>query len=225
MVVIIKLRATQSEMRLVRNEVIASGAVKAYKVYFAFDESWSGLKRIALFRAGTISIETPLDENDMCQIPWEVLKEPGVELYIGAVGVDHEVKVLPTVWVNVGTIQVGVGNTNLSSPSPSLYQQLLSMIGDLKTLNTTAKDNLVAAINEAYLKGNHDIAIDQEVGTMLEEIFGKFAGIPVPDDQMATNQDVDTMLDGVFGDTPPVAGEVATDQDILSMLDGVFGNK
>ena len=33
------------------------------------------------------------------------------------------------------------------------------------------------------------------------------------------------MLDGVFGDAPPVAGEVATDQDILSMLDGVFGNK
>ena len=60
---------------------------------------------------------------------------------------------------------------------------------------------------------------------MLEEIFGKFTGVPVPNDQLATNQDVDTMLDGVFGDAPPVAGEVATDQDILSMLDGVFGNK
>ena len=221
----IKLRVTQSEMHLIRNEVVASGAVKAHQVYFAFDDTWADLKRIALFKAGDVSVETPLDENDMCQIPWEILKEAGVELLIGAVGVDHNVRVLPTVWVNVGMIQVGVGNTNLSAPSPSLYQQLLNMIGDLKTLNTTAKDNLVAAINEVYLKGDHDIAIDQEVGTMLEEIFGKFTGVPVPDDQLATNQDVDTMLGGVFGDAPPVVGEVATDQDILSMLDGVFGNK
>lgn len=221
----IKLRVTQSEMHLIRNEVVASGAVKAYKVYFVFDETWTGLKRIALFKAGDVSMEVPLDENDMCVIPWEVLKESGIELFIGAVGVDHNVRVLPTVWVKQGTVQVGVGNTTLAPPSPSLYQQLLNMIGDLKTLNTTAKDNLVAAINEVYLKGDHDIAIDQEVGTMLEEIFGKFTGVPVPDDQLATNQDVDTMLDGVFGDAPPVVGEVATDQDILSMLDGVFGNK
>ena len=168
----IKLRVTQSEMHLIRNEVVASGAVKAYQVYFAFDDTWADLKRIALFKAGDVSVETPLDENDMCQIPWEVLKEAGVELLIGAVGVDHNVRVLPTVWVNVGMIQVGVGNTNLSAPSPSLYQQLLSMIGDLKTLNTTAKDNLVAAINEVYLKGDHDIATDQDILSMLDGVFG-----------------------------------------------------
>ena len=71
------------------------------------------------------------------------------------------------------------------------------MIGDLKNLSTDAKDNLVAAINEVYLKDEHDIAVDQ---------------------------DVDTMLDDVFGNTSLVTGEVATDQDILSMLDGIFGD-
>ena len=220
----IKLRVTQSEMHLIRNEVVASGAVKAYQVYFAFDDTWADLKRIALFKAGDVSVETPLDENDMCQIPWEVLKEAGIELLIGAVGVDHNVRVLPTVWVNVGMIQVGVGNTNLSAPSPSLYQQLLSAIGDLKKLQTSDKSSLVSALNEVLAKSSGDAAEDSEVGDMLEDVFGEEEE-SVPDDQVATNQDVDTMLDGVFGDAPPVAGEVATDQDILSMLDGVFGNK
>lgn len=220
----IKLRVTQSEMHLIRNEVVASGAVKAYQVYFAFDDTWADLKRIALFKAGDVSVETPLDENDMCQIPWEILKEAGVELLIGAVGVDHNVRVLPTVWMNVGMIQVGVGNTNLSAPSPSLYQQLLSAIGDLKKLQTSDKSSLVSALNEVLAKSSGDAAEDSEVGDMLEDVFGEEEE-SVPDDQVATNQDVDTMLDGVFGDAPPVAGEVATDQDILSMLDGVFGNK
>lgn len=191
----IKLRVNQSEMHFIRKEVIASGAVKAYKVCFVFDDTWEGLKRIALFKADDVSIERPLDENDMCEIPWEVIRKPGVDLMIAAVGVDGDVKVLPTIWVNAGMIQVGVGNTVPSSPSPSLYQQLLSMIGDLKNLSTDAKDNLVAAINEVYLKDEHNIAVDQ---------------------------DVDTMLDDVFGNTPLVTGEVATDQDILSMLDGIF---
>lgn len=193
----IKLRVNQSEMHFIRKEIVASGAVQAYKVCFVFDDTWAGLKKIALFKAGDVSIETPLDENDMCQIPWEVLKKHGVDLLIGAVGVDQGVKVLPTIWVNAGMIQIGVGNTNPSIPSPSLYQQLLSMIGDLKNLSTDAKDNLVAAINEVYLKSEHDVAVDQ---------------------------DVDTMLDDVFGNTSLVTGEVATNQDILSMLDGIFGD-
>lgn len=104
------------------------------------------------------------------------------------------------------------------------YQQLLSAIGDLKKLQTSDKSSLVSALNEVLAKSSGDAAEDSEVGDMLEDVFGEEEE-SVPDDQVATNQDVDTMLDGVFGDAPPVAGEVATDQDILSMLDGVFGNK
>ncbi len=195
----IKLRADQSELHFIRREVIASGAVKAYKVHFTFDESWKGLKKIALFKAGDVGREVPVDENDLCEIPWEVLKEAGIDLEIGIVGLDHNSLVLPTIWVNAGTIQVGIGTGNLTPPSPSLYQQLLNMIGDLQSLNTTNKANLVAAINEVFAGKDHDIAVDKEVSDMLENIFGKFTGVPVPDDQIADDTEINSMLDSVFG--------------------------
>lgn len=133
--------------------------------------------------------------------------------------------VLPTIWVRAGTIRQGVDDCpGGRAPSPDSYQQLLSAIGDLKKLQTSDKSSLVSALNEVLAKSSGDAAEDSEVGDMLEDVFGEEEE-SVPDDQVATNQDVDTMLDGVFGDAPPVAGEVATDQDILSMLDGVFGNK
>lgn len=216
----IKIRVNQSELHFIRREVIASGAVKAYKVHFTFDESWNGLKKIALFKAGDVGREVPLDENNLCEIPWEVLKEAGIDLEIGIVGLDHNALVLPTIWVNAGMIQVGIGTGNLAPPSPSLYQQLLNMIGDLQSLKTVNKANLVSAINEVFAGKDHDIAVDKEVSDMLENIFGKFTGVPVPDDQIAADKEVDNMLDTIFGEESIVVpnDSIADDAEINSML-------
>ena len=206
-----QIEVRKADAILRKSEVITSGSVQAYGACFEFVHPiWQSLMKQAVFRCGDIQIGVMLDESGECVIPWEVLQSPGEVLEIGVYGVQGKDIVLPTIWVRAGTIRQGVDDCpGGRAPSPDSYQQLLSAIGDLKKLQTSDKSSLVSALNEVLAKSSGDAAEDSEVG----------------DDQVATNQDVDTMLDGVFGDAPPVAGEVATDQDILSMLDGVFGNK
>ena len=221
-----QIEVRKADAILRKSEVITSGSVQAYGACFEFVHPiWQSLMKQAVFRCGDIQIGVMLDESGECVIPWEVLQSPGEVLEIGVYGVQGKDIVLPTIWVRAGTIRQGVDDCpGGRAPSPDSYQQLLSAIGDLKKLQTLDKSSLVSALNEVLAKSSGDAAEDSEVGDMLEDVFGEEEE-SVPDDQVATNQDVDTMLDGVFGDAPPVAGEVATDQDILSMLDGVFGNK
>lgn len=221
-----QIEVRKADAILRKSEVITSGSVQAYGACFEFVHPiWQSLMKQAVFRCGDIQIGVMLDESGECVIPWEVLQSPGEVLEIGVYGVQGKDIVLPTIWVRAGTIRQGVDDCpGGRAPSPDSYQQLLSAIGDLKKLQTSDKSSLVSALNEVLAKSSGDAAEDSEVGDMLEDVFGEEEE-SVPDDQVATNQDVDTMLDGVFGDAPPVAGEVATDQDILSMLDGVFGNK
>ena len=55
---------------------------------------------------------------------------------------------------------------NISAPAvsqnPDLISQLMAMIGNTQDLDTTAKNNLVAAINEIYARGVVDILDTEE---------------------------------------------------------------
>lgn len=151
----IRLRVDHAALRLIRKEVVTSGAVNVFYVEFEFDDGWNGLTRIAQFRSGETIKSWVLPEDNICIIPWEVLMTAGVNLEIGVMGMDGEDIVLPTVWINVGIIQEGAsgGDTPLPSPTPSLYEQLLRAIGNLEELKTEDKSSVVAAINEIYTNG------------------------------------------------------------------------
>ena len=149
-----KLRVNQADSHLIRKEIITSGAHYAFYVQFDFDESWNGLTKIAQFRAGEILKSWILPEDHICTIPWEVLITPELQLEIGVCGMDGEEVILPTIWVNAGLIHEGAaGGEESLPPTPSLYEQLLKMIGNLEELETSDKSSLVAAINEVYRTG------------------------------------------------------------------------
>lgn len=64
--------------------------------------------------------------------------------------------------VNLFTFLIEVWcSPNISAPAvsqnPDLITQLIAMIGNMQDLDTTAKNNLVAAINEIYARGDVDI--------------------------------------------------------------------
>lgn len=82
--------------------------------------------------------------------------------------------------VNLFTFLIEVWcSPNISAPvvsqNPDLISQLMAMIGNTQDLDTTAKNNLVAAINEIYARGVVDI-LDTEEEIEANTDAGKATG-------------------------------------------------
>ena len=148
-----KLRATGQTLELVESERLVSGSVEIYTAAFEFDPAWDGYAKTAVFTDDMgRSAEIALTDN-ACTVPWEILR-PGRYIHIGIYGVNGD-KRYPTIYTANGLrVFEGALPANPSQPpSPTEYEQLLSMIGDTAALKTTDKSSLVAAINEIYQAG------------------------------------------------------------------------
>lgn len=148
-----KLRATGQTLELVESERLVSGSVEIYTAAFEFDPAWDGYAKTAVFTDDMgRSAEIALTDNT-CTVPWEILRA-GKYIHIGIYGVNGD-KRYPTIYTANGLrVFEGALPANPSQPpSPTEYDQLLSMIGDTAALKTTDKSSLVAAINEIYQAG------------------------------------------------------------------------
>lgn len=67
--------------------------------------------------------------------------------------------VIPTIWTELGLVHGAAAPSGDTSTDPSLpvWAQIQAMIGNLDNLDTAAKSNLVAAINEALTKGGGEV--------------------------------------------------------------------
>ena len=72
------LYANKTRLTLRQREPVTSGSVNIYLVQFEFSEDWAGLSRTAIFRAGTESRATLLEEDNETVLPWEVLRKPEI---------------------------------------------------------------------------------------------------------------------------------------------------
>lgn len=148
-----KLKATGQTLELVEPERLISGSVEIYTAAFEFDAAWDGYAKTAVFRDDSHrTVEVALTGN-CCMVPWEILR-PGKYIHVGVYGVNGG-KRYPTIYTANGfRVLDGALPANPSQPpSPTEYEQLLSMIGDTAALKTTDKSSLVAAINEIYQAG------------------------------------------------------------------------
>lgn len=135
-------------------EVVTSGSKKAYYVSFEFKDSlWDSLNKTAVFKHRDVVKDIILREPFVTQIPWECMQYPNEELLIGVFGKSNGEIVIPTIWDRLTTVLQGTthGEETLN-PTPTVYEQLLSQIGNLDNLTTEAKKNLVDAINEVNSK-------------------------------------------------------------------------
>lgn len=135
-------------------EVVTSGSKKAYEVSFEFkDNLWDNLNKTAVFKHRDIVKEIILREPYVIGIPWECMQYSDEELLVGVFGESNGEIVIPTIWDRLATVLQGTthGEETLN-PTPSVYEQLLSQIGNLDNLTTEAKKNLVDAINEVNSK-------------------------------------------------------------------------
>lgn len=122
------------------------------------DSAWDGLQKTVVFRSAVT--KDVLSSGNEVVIPSEVVSRAGRNLYIGVYGVNTENNVvIPTIWANLGTIwdAANPSGDTTTDPSLSVWAQIQAMIGDLDKLETTEKNNLVAAVNEALTKGGGEV--------------------------------------------------------------------
>ena len=151
---IAEVRVSGCRCETVRLEPIPRGIVGAVVAVEYTDPAWDSLRKTVVFRGA--ATKDVLDTGNEIVIPAEVVSKAGGSLYMGVYGVDAENHVaIPTIWTELGVIQGAAAPSGDASTVPSLpvWAQIQAMVGDLGTLDTEAKSNLVAAINEALTKG------------------------------------------------------------------------
>ena len=151
---IAEVRVSGCRCETVRLEPIPRGIVGAVVAVEYTDPAWDSLRKTVVFRGA--ATKDVLDAGNEIVIPAEVVSKAGGSLYMGVYGVDAENHVaVPTIWTELGVIQGAATPSGDTSTAPSLpvWAQIQAMVGDLGTLDTEAKSNLVAAINEALTKG------------------------------------------------------------------------
>lgn len=153
---------------------------------FALDESWTGYDVVAVFKNSACQKGKPVRiENGVAfDIPPETLK-PG-KLYVSAVGfAESTVKKTTLGWDIQQAITVAKSGAG----------------GDCDLLREWAQGAIP----------DERVATDEEVGGMLDDVFGKQVqpdpggddGDKVVDeDDIATDEEVNDMLDNVFSNTP-----------------------
>ena len=146
------VRAQQAQCRRSSEERITSGMV-GKQVCFDFSAAWDGMAKTAVFEGSGTKKDVILS-GSMAEIPHECLTAHGGILRVGVYGTDGTTQT-PTIYTDIGQIERGADPSGETSTDPTLpiWAQLQGMMGDLSNLTTTARDNLVAAINEAAKSG------------------------------------------------------------------------
>lgn len=138
----INLTAAKNQLQVVTSELLTSGSVNVNTVQFTFNDDWDGLDKTAVFRSGEDERSVLLDDTEMCQIPWEVLQNKCRVLEAGVYGTLNGELVLPTVWVELGTIREGAYPGDSSEPpSPSIYEQILDIAQNAKDIAQSVRDD------------------------------------------------------------------------------------
>ena len=134
--------------RCVQSEPLTSGMV-GQPIHFEYSHDFDGLAVTAVFTDGKNTVDVVNPGNE-CIIPHEVLTTVGAIVKVGIYAVRGNELVIPTVYANIGVVQKGADPSGDVSADPTLpvWAQIQGIIGNLNDLDTEAKNNLVAAVNE-----------------------------------------------------------------------------
>lgn len=152
----IKIRGARASVDW--RKAITAGMIGAQVQIDYNDEIWDSLYKTVVFR-GAITKDV-ITDAEVVTIPAEVVAKQGIMLRVGVYGVDADGNLaIPTIWADLGIVRdaadpSGDTSTDLSLP---VWAQIEAKIGNLDALDTTAKNNLVAAINEAMTKGSGEV--------------------------------------------------------------------
>ena len=175
--IVAKIQVNGAIAHTLYKKVIPAGIIGAQVEFEYAEDIWRGLHKTVVFR-GPVTKDVVTDAN-IVTIPPEVVENPLSLLSVGVYGVDVEGNLaIPTIWADLGLVRESANPSGDTTTDPSLpvWAQIQGMIGDLDELETTARDNLVAAVNEALSNGG---AVDEEeIRRIVEEYLA--ANPPAP---------------------------------------------
>lgn len=156
--IVAKIQVSGVRANVVYRKIIPTGIVGAQVELDYAEDIWHGLHKTVVFR-GAVTKDVVADAN-LITIPPEVVETAGITLQLGVYGMDDDGNLaIPTLWASLGYIRAATNPSGDTSTDPSLpvWAQIQAMIGNLDDLDTTAKNNLVAAVNEAMTKGGGEV--------------------------------------------------------------------
>lgn len=138
--------------RIDKNTVVADSKNYLYAT-FIFSDEWQGTKT-AIFKHSGETYHVLL-ENDMCLVPWEVIKQGilSVSVFCG------DLITSSTAHITINKSDYSDGGTP-SEPTPDIYSQIISMINDMGSVNVP--DEKIAEAVEKYLS-------EHPIKTLTEE--------------------------------------------------------
>lgn len=145
-----ELKVSSSKIEILKKDLLTSGRV-GQQIKFIFSNEWNNLNKIIVFEAGNISRTiTVLEEQEIYQIPWEVLECFDEELKCAVRGTSTDFKtIIPTIYINLGKIfrgaDIRAGLTEELDPYP--IDILPTKIKDIDELKED-----VSVINEKDFK-------------------------------------------------------------------------
>ena len=151
----IKVNAVTASVE--RQEPVPRGLVGGTVTIHYEDPIWNELNKTAVFR-GAVTRDV-LNVSEVVEIPWETVENAGKTLYIGFYGCSEDgTVVVPTIWAELGRIQGAADPSGdiSADPSPDVWGQIQSLIGNLSRLDTENKDTIVDAVNETLAQGGAD---------------------------------------------------------------------
>lgn len=195
------LTADKSQLIVLQKGIITSGSVNAYNVKFQFSPEWDGMERWAVFKIGSERVGIVLDETNQCKLPWECVRENdiGKEVQVGVYGMVDTTVVLPTIWASLGKLREGtrLGDTALP-PTPSVAEQLLADVLAARDVAVAAAERAESAAGGGSA-GSEDEGDNSGTGDENPGTEGDNSDPEVSDDNVATDEEVNTELDNIFG--------------------------
>lgn len=180
--------------RCVQSEPLTSGMV-GQPIEFEYSSDFDGLTLTAVFTNGKTTVDV-LNPGNQCVIPHEVLDTVGTLVKVGIYATRGNELVIPTVYAAVGIVLKGADPSGDVSADPTLpaWAQIQALMGNLSDLDTEAKNNLVAAINEAAQTGSGSASITMRVD-------GGYIQYSTDDGKTWVNLIAEADLKGEKGDT------------------------
>lgn len=165
---------------MTESEILTSGMV-GKQVQILFDDSWNDLTKTVVFRAGDIT-RVVVDAASPVTVPAEVLERPFGKLFVGVYGTDTDgTLVIPTVMAEGPMIRYGADPIeDETAKELPVWVDLQNQIGDLSGLNTEAKTDLVAAVNEV-LEAQNPLAEQITALETAQEFMGDPAALETDD--------------------------------------------
>ena len=143
----------------------------AVQIELSLSDEWSGLSKIAVFRAGDVQIDVAVSGNTVT-VPANVILVPNVHLFFGLYGLAtaNGRVAIPTTWADLGIIQPAADPTaaqNYGQPVPDLYAQLAAKV--------TAAEAAAEEANSGHYAGTATWSIPtsgEKTGHLLMTIDG-----------------------------------------------------